>query len=419
MVILLLATANIVAAQTSIPSPLLHWRPAAGDSSLNHNPAVLGGGIAIDSLPYSSDYTMIVVYKPVRDSEATVWSLGFAAGGTRGLTTERILSDSTSIRYREQTGLTPAISTLRQSAPDSVSPYAGLAIGGGLKVAEVLYYGTRLGNAALRGIQSVLAVRYGITLGPVDWRIGGATVWDYDSVYRFRVTGVGTDTASRLFQTVSRSEMDSALLTIAADTLADRMFLLAGDDGGAPVFETVDSAEYFGRTWKVQATGLCDAAFTLAFDTRGFASSGDTLALLVDGDVYGIAVADSGRAVFGNVVFGYCDTAAGGTSVHYMTLGRGSSLVQDIRQRSKQGVVPGGVAASIYPNPSSGRYTLEVSGAGQVQVIIYNAQGSVVREHSSEECRQCRFEGELPTGNVYYATVATSGGTQTLKLVVK
>ena len=158
------------------PAPAFHWRCEAGNTVFNHNQAQIfdDGAIVFDSVPYSKDYTMIIVYKPVSSGETMLWQMLFADSSMRGLTTERILSDSISIRYTENTSFIPVINTLRQSSPDSTSPYVRLAVGGdsAAKVAEVLYYTSRLGNAALRKVQSCLAVRYGITLGPVTTLTG-------------------------------------------------------------------------------------------------------------------------------------------------------------------------------------------------------------------------------------------------------
>lgn len=419
---LVLAASGNIHAQTE--EPLFHWRASSGDSLLNYNPAAFAGGGTLlqDSIPYAADYTVIVVYKPVQDTEALLWSIGYDDGCVRGFTTEHILTDSISIRYAQQTTATPAISTLRQSAPDSVSPYAVLSVGGASKVAELLYYGRRLGVAELRRVQSQLAVRYGITLGPVDWRIGDSKVWTYDSTYRYRVTGVGTDTASGLCQTSSLSEMDGALLSVASDTLPDGAFLLVGDDGGALVFDDDGEVQHLGRRWKIRATRACNEAFTLTFDTRGFASAGDTLVLLVDSNIYLPTTVLSDRVVYSGVVFCESDgLLADTTAVCYMTLGRGGSLMSSAQHKSRRFTAGGdaGFKAYIYPNPTSGRYALEVSGARQVIVTIYNVQGAIVATHSRTGGGACLFEGELPTGSVYYATVNTENGSQTLKLVVR
>lgn len=423
----ILATAIAITAlnrtEAQIARPLYHWRAAAGDTQMNHNPAAYAGGGTLlqDSIPYAADYTVIVVYKPVHDTESMLWNIGYGDGKVRGFTTEHIQTDSITIRYTSQTTPEPAISTLRQSAPDSISPYAALTVGGAAKVAELLYYGRRLGAAELRRVQSVLAVRYGITLGPVDWRIGGEVVWNHDSTYRHRVTGVGTDTASGLCQPVSLSEMCGAVLTVATDTLADGAFLLVGDDGGPLVFEGDGDAQFLACRWKARATRVSDETFTLTFDTRRFAQPTDTVVLIVDSTIYLPTQTEGGMVTFSGVAFGGSAGSESDTATdHYMTLGRGGSLLASARlqRRRTRAAIGTAFKADIYPNPTNGRYTIEVSGADQVEVTVYNTQGQVAATHSQTGGGRCRFEGELPTGNVYYATIVTESGSQTLKLVV-
>lgn len=181
-VLCLLATAPMAWSQEGRPAtdavlPTWQWRCAGGDALLNFNPAKIVDStqtVTFDSLPYAKDYTMIVVYKPVAETEAMVWKLSYDTSSVRGLTTEHILSGNVTIRYTDTTTGIPVINTLRQTAPDSTVPYIRLTLGGdtlagSVKIAEVLYFSQRLGNSMLRRVQSALAVRYGITLGPVDY----------------------------------------------------------------------------------------------------------------------------------------------------------------------------------------------------------------------------------------------------------
>jgi len=430
------------------PSPAFQWRCQSGNAVINHNPALHLDSVEMvfDSLPYAKDYTMIIVYKPKACGETALWEMSYGDSATRGLTTERIMSDSISIRYAEQTDGSPAINTLRQSSPDSTMPYARLAVGGEgeLDVAEVVYFAERLGNAALRKVQSRLAVRYGITLGPVDYLDGaGCRIWDYadGGQYHHRVTGVGIDTLTGLRQLRSRSEMDGAVLAISTDSLGHGAFLMAGDNDAPLAFEQDGSIEILGRNWKIQSTNAETGLFSLAFDTRSVAMPGDSLVLLVD--CFGTGSADSyiylpdsvagDSLVFSGVRFP--------TDSSMFTLGRGGVLWQMAQSKGAKGAKGGGAepdddgkrygggpaddvqgrfTTRLFPNPTSGHYTLEVEGAGQVLVTVYNVQGAVMASYTSEgrEGRH-RFEGELPLGNVYYATVSTDNGSQTMKLVVK
>lgn len=412
------------------PSPLFRWRcPQTVDSALgvpalfNHNPSVVlrdGSALVFDSLPVAGDYTLVVVYRPVADSESLLWRLSYSDSSLRGLTTERILSDGVSIRYADSTGRGPAIATLRQSAPDSANGTVRLTVGGEgtVDVAEVLYYGGRMGNAALRRVQSRLAVRYGVTLGPVDYLDSrGRHIWDYcdSGRYHHRVAGVGVDTLVHLSQLRSHSETDGAMLTVHSGNLADGIFLMTGDDDGATAFADSGAYEVLGRTWRAQFTGTSDTAevpFTLVFNTRGMEPPTDSLVLLTADGVHPPSAVGGDSVVFTGVVF------PAGASL--FTLGRGTTLWQAM-QTGNRSLVAGTLDfnAAVHPNPSNGHYTLEVSGAEHVQVTVYNMQGAAVASFSDGGRRHYRFEGDLPGGNIYFATVATESGSQTLKLVVK
>ncbi len=414
---------------STLSEALLHWRCEAGDVQLNHNPALKlsGSAMLFDSLPYAKDYTMIAVYKPGAGVETDLWRLTFGDSAMRGLTTEQILSDNISIRYSDRTDGSPAINTLRQSAPDITMPYAGLSIGGDdtLEVAEVLYYSGRIGNAALRRIQSALAVRYGITLGPVDYLDGaGRVVWSYadNDMYHHRVTGIGRDTLVGLHQLCSRSEMGGAVLTLMADSLGCGTWLIAGDNNAPLTFESEGNVELLDRIWRVQSTQAEGHLFSLMFDTRGFAMPGDSLVLLVDGYVYLPDSIGGDSIVFEGVEF----PADSG----YFKLGRGG-LFWDLARTGMRGyhinnalgsegyTTQDSFTAQISPNPSNGHYVIEARGAEQIQVTIYNIHGSVMATFSEAERGHYRFEGELPAGNVYFATIVTESGSQTMKLVVE
>lgn len=423
-------SSTVAVGQTgAMPAPTFHWRCAGGETLLNHNAAVRlsDSTMVFDSLPYAKDYTMIVVYRPDTNGETSLWQLTFGDGAMRGLTTERIVLDSASIRYSESTDASPAINTLRQSSPDSTAPYAGLTVGGEgtLKVAEVLYYAERLGNASLRKIQSCLAVRYGITLGPVSYLDGaGRRVWDYtdSGLYHHRVTGVGNDPATGLHQLRSRSEIDGAVLTLQADSLEEGAYLIAGDNDAPLVFEQDGDLEVLGRSWKTQSTMKGRHSFSLMFDTRNIAMPGDSLVLLVDGHIHLPESLGGDSVVFDHVEFP--------TDSSLFTLGRGGVFWQLAQNSGAKGTeghhtdnqsegLRSHFTTSIYPNPTSGHYTLEVEGAERVQVTIYNVHGTVMASFQGENSEQYRFEGELPTGSVYYATIATENGNQTMKLIVK
>lgn len=390
---------------------------------MNFNPATIVDSshtLVFDSLPYAKNYTMVVVYKPVVEKETAVWRLDFDSGSVRGLTTEHIISDNVTIRYSDTTTLTPIINTLRQTAPDSTAPYVSLTLGGdtlssSVKVAEILYFDRRLNNTMLRRVQSALAIRYGITLGPVNYVDGeGDVVWRYadSGLYHHRVTGIGRDSTYSLHQMQSRSELPGAILTVRAEQLPEGNFFVCGDNDAPLSFNTEGDMEILNRRWRLNCTDIDNNEFHLTFDTRSFAGANDSLVLLADGIVYhpdSITVND----VTYNYVMFPSDTCV-------FTLAKGSVFWQTMKSNGR-GNSHGNasVKSYVYPNPTTGNFTIEVSGADWVQVSIYNAQGVLMASYSDSEQAQYFFNGTLPSGNSYYATVTTESGTQTMKLIVK
>ncbi|MBP5548496.1 MAG: T9SS type A sorting domain-containing protein [Bacteroidales bacterium] len=407
----------------ALPEPAMVWRCTVGDTAFNHNPAMMLGGdsvIVFDSLPYASDYTVIAVYKPAYATETVIWNLDFGGGVLNGLTSETVVSGGVPVRYADSTSVEPAIGTLRQSAPDSVSPHVRLTVGGGsaLKVAEIRYYTARIGTRTLRRLQGALAVRYGVTLGPVDYLDSrGVCIREYadSGLYRHRVTGLGSDSAAGVCQTRSRSEHTGSVIAMEGGTLPEGAFVTAGDDDGELSFSHDGFAHMLGREWKTVSSVPDSTRFTLVFDTRDFTTRSDSMVLLVGAVPYPPYSVSAERVEYRGVSFP--------TGVSRFTLGYGDDLWRVATEggRSKVSEEGAGMAAgaTVYPNPTSGDYTVEVAAAGRVRVTVYNIHGAVVAVHGGDSEGVCRFNGELPSGGVYFAEVETGNGSQTIKIVVK
>lgn len=420
----------------SAPKPDFWWRSIEGDSTLNfNNTSIVGNGNAIrfDSIPYAKDYTMVVVYQSLDGMESSVWRMEYAdsvSQSVRGLTTERIVSDGISIRYSDSTVTYPAINTLRQSAPDSVSAFVRLILGGDTldgtkKVSEIMYFTNRLGHSMLRRVQSALAVRYGVTLGPVDYLDGnGRKIWNYaeSKNYHHRITGIGRDSTYQLNQLRSTSEMSESILTLTADSLKENSFLVVGDDNAPLVFNQIEQGEILQREWRMQATEMSGQDVSMIFDPRRLPSPNDSLVLILDEELILPSSVTLNEVRYDHIVTP--DSAC------TFTLGRGSLLWQEAQLKEQDTKNKGMSKRSpssqtvlsefnMYPNPTTGDYTIEVVGAEQVQVVVYTIQGKVVATFSDEEKTRYVFRGSLPSGNIYFATVTTENGSQTMKLVVK
>ena len=234
--------------------PVFWWQCDSGNVSYNFNSARLlsnGQSIVFDSIPYYGEYTVIVVYHSMgEESEMPVWQLSFNDSVRCGLTTRNILHNQTSIQYSSDNRPGPIINTLQQTAPDgldSTQSHCRLTLGSTteqsthIKVAEIMYFEGKPAMGLLRRVQSYLAIKYGVTLGPINYTDGyGNIVWRYKDNMPFhnRIIGVGTDSTYNLVQPKSISECDSSIITLYADSLIEGRFCLLGDNGGALAYAT-------------------------------------------------------------------------------------------------------------------------------------------------------------------------------------
>jgi uncharacterized repeat protein (TIGR01451 family) len=143
--------------------------------------------------------------------------------------------------------------------------------------AEVVLY-TADQTAALTAdrIQSYLALKYGVALSHNYVASDGTTIfWDHaaNAGYASNIAGIGRDDASGLVQRQGRSANINVVTmgldnTIAVDnashpgSVADRQFLMWGDNGGSDLFEAnitppvgVTADRRMPRAWRVDETG--------------------------------------------------------------------------------------------------------------------------------------------------------------------
>lgn len=418
--------------------PIFWWQCDSGNVSYNYNPATMlssNDALVFDSLPCYDEYTIITVYHAMgEDNELPVWQLWFNDSSTCSLTTRHIHHGTTTVQYTSENRRGPIINTLQQTSPidvDSIQAYCRLTLGATdsqtthLKVAEVMYFEGKPGIGQLRRVQSYLAVKYGVTLGPVNYTDGnGNLLWRYNDngEYHHRITGVGMDSIYGLVQMRSTSECDSSVITLYADSLMQGRFCLLGDNNGTLEFmqDTLSSIEYLSRIWKVnQALGsnVWDTVhYGIAVDTALLPQGSDSLVLMINNEYYFPDSIADGKLHYSNIVFNNDST--------FMALVRGRILWDIAGAKTKHTTSSSAnalanISSQVYPNPTNGHYTIDVNGAEEVNIKIYNALGKEVKTYYDKEKTQYTFSGTLPNNNVYYVTITTEQGTQTTKLIVK
>jgi hypothetical protein len=151
------------------------------------------------------------------------------------------------------------------------------------KVGEIIVYNRELTAPELQRVNSYLALKYGITLNQTvatDYIASDGTtrMWTAadNTGYNFRITGIGRDDCTNLYQKQSLST-DTGIVAIAVgDSVAtsnfdnagtitnDNSYLVFADNGGATQYTTAISGlasltTRMPRTWKVDKTNFADA----------------------------------------------------------------------------------------------------------------------------------------------------------------
>ncbi len=189
---------------------------------------------------------------------------------------------------------------------------AGASIGAGVptsnqywggKVGEVIVYNRVLTADELKRVNSYLAIKYGVTLDQTtatDYIASDGTtiMWNAadNTGYNLRITGIGRDDCTNLYQKQSISANAGILAVGVGDSIAttnqlntaeitnDNSYFVFGDDNGAityttPVSGLANVTTRMPRTWKVDKTNFADA--NIAFKLTG---GNDKVYLIVSAD---------------------------------------------------------------------------------------------------------------------------------------
>ncbi|MEZ5044488.1 MAG: T9SS type A sorting domain-containing protein [Saprospiraceae bacterium] len=251
--------------------------------------------------------------------ERSVWSYPYAAGKHLVLTTHRMadLGNAKFINFLDTPKGMPTINAYYQYLPSTqkaASP-SNFLIGGkpaipDLPIAafegtmpEFLVYDRVLTADEQLKISSYLAIKYGLSLQKSDYLAAdGQVLWNAkaNAVFSNRITGLGRDDTSGLYQKQSTNQSTSKpLLTIGVEAIAatnqdnsgqipNQSFLLWGDNNGSLSPEEAKEASNsrLARKWLMQASGSGQQLSTqLQFDSdqlEDFLKTDEVLWLWVD-----------------------------------------------------------------------------------------------------------------------------------------
>ncbi|MNH87843.1 Cellulosome-anchoring protein precursor [compost metagenome] len=182
------------------------------------------------------------------------------------------------------------------------TPVIGGTFGGGsnnnwdhLKgdVAEVILFSESTAGNDRKKIESYLALKYGLTLNSDYMDSAGATIWSTNPVYGHRITGIGRDDQSGLYQKQSKSQDVGALVTLAlgnsvqetnadnSSTAENLSFMTFGDNNGSMNYDS--GTKLMGRVFQAGKTSSwTDQNVTLELDASALHNDASATYLLID-----------------------------------------------------------------------------------------------------------------------------------------
>lgn len=405
--------------------------------STNFNPSVALDGRTMDfiydSLRRDGTATVMTVYETDEEGAVGLWQMGSGSNRALWLNSQQVSYDNFAITYRKTTEQGVVIHTMLYQYPTVNGAYDGhdtLYVGreggkeGEKNFCAMLYFPCKLDYRTQRQLESALAIRYGAQLHGPYVNSRSETLWNpvgEDSLYSFGVCGVGRDDRLALLQ--PKSKVRNGYLTIEMPgAVGDLTHVMMGHNGGAMDLGgellTVDKVQYavVGRQWKLRAHGDGESEqVRLGLDLKVPAAA--VRLMLTRGDeVEIVAPKDADGLVFENI-----DIKNG---EEYIV----SILVNPAALQ--QGTADEGLTASasnadfrvmVHPNPTSGRYTAEVSQSQEdvVTLMVQDATGRVVEQETTDgKVSQYSHSGVLNNTGVYYVTVSSNGKQKTIKVIV-
>lgn len=409
----------------------------------NFNPSVYLADTALaivaDSLRTDRTATIFTVYETDADSIIGIWQVGSGSNRSLWLNSQKVSFDGFSITYRNTNEHGVIVHTMQYQYPALDSTYDGrdtLFLGhegstsGDKNLCAFLYFPGRLDHQYKRQMESALAIRYGALLhGPYINSLSD-TLWNPlgdDSLYSFGVCGIGRDDTLSLLQ--PRSIIRNGILTLEAATpLSDLNHIMLGCDSNAidlkDEFVAIDTISYLAvaRQWKLRShtyghTSSVRLSVGLPIPAEAIrlmiVSSDNSVILSPD-------TADAFPLSLNNGEDYYITLLVNPSALPTGTKGaKGNTDKDDYSVNEEYSTLNSHF--SIYPNPSSGHYTVSVNQPNDdiINIRVVDANGRIVEQHStSEPLLQYTYNGHLSANGIYYVSVTSNGLQQTIKLIV-
>lgn len=441
---------------------------------MNFNKCFEVGGTETFTMPLgindSRQSDVIMVYETYDTAdENAMWQIQIDTVRSIGQTTQRILNDNGQITYDTTNRLKPVINYLTQSwrTPELCAPTLSLCTADSLtlygRIAEALYFDSRISDTAVIQWISYLAVKYGITLSQTNYLDSRRNViWDYTHYpdYCVSIAGLGRDDSVGLYQKQTYYADGQIVigvfepsyyggLTLTENNednpafIADGDFILFGCRDTMHRISTIyaqdgSTYEVIGRSM-VQVTGNAFTYSTIvlldtaAVKTYPGASQQYAPLLLIDrsgtGDfpagetqqVQAVGTDTLGHYVYSNV---HWDTDRSGQDFFCFVVAMpdtvGTPKAMAVNDDGED--FPSPISHyRLSPNPNYGNFTIEIEypEAQDVIVTVYDSDARLLLTMSGKGQCAYHFENSVPTAGHYLVDITSPLERKTLKMVVK
>jgi hypothetical protein len=416
------------------------------------------------------------VYRPKSpESEVGIWQIQYDSLAEIGLTTMRLENITRTYSYSDTTSVHPVINMLNQSIQKITidTNISKILIAGtdslnfNGKFSEFVFFDSPVGRLDIYKLHTYLAIKYGVSMKEMDYVLSDSTIiWNYKKnlSYANDIAAIGKDSVLGIDQKQSSGNGGESILKIGAQTIVvsnrqnqfnikDGDFLIWGANDSEINSLNEDSVSSWERgiskcKWRLQRSG---SAFTMPTQIiiDGSKIAEDSIVqLLVNRDsiadftysntvVYNPDSIDTVNNLyyFNNI---YWDSDRNG--VDFFTLkvikpavkiklaenqaeGNGDSngSNSDSNNLSSSFSSSDIKTCSIYPNPTTGSFTINLSmlSTTDFSIDIFNINGKQISHFTCGGSLNYSIKSLLRDPGYYNIQVGTKESSQTFKLIVE
>lgn len=390
-----------------------------------------------------TSYTIITAYHTKDlDSELGLWSIVSDSNTLLSLSSRTLQIGEMQIKFTDSNFMDPVVNTVSQNIRNLVSPritcdtlligqFQGQYFSG--SYAELLIFEGLLSTLEKRKWQTALSLKYSSTMQASNYySLRGDTLWSYqdDSIHSTYIGGIGKDTLRGLEQSQSKIYGDCLTITLHPEhSPLEGDYILWGHDNQSYDFDGVlyiDSLKYFtlSRTWKLRnhytrTTGPILSTITLDAPIE----AGEMLLLqsnTLDYDINHIQVHTPDTTTPTQLIFRDIDLQTSTDTPIYFFLAHRLGQAQEEKTITDTTSSQSTDQITLTPNPSTGKYQLEVqlASASPITVYVTNLSGKIIQKHHSSISRQHKIVDHISEVGNYIITIEYSGNKISKKLII-